>query len=104
MFDSIDAATKKTAAQLSIGAGTALLLYNKFERPSEPMGLSLALIGGGLVVLALTASEGTGSSWVSGPQEEKDLAAIKAEDCKLHWMPWVLGGTAALLVARLVLL
>lgn len=108
MFDfTFDAATKKTAGQLAVGSGIALLAYNKFERPRAPMGLPLALIGGGAAILVLSAGEPNHLFGASGPQEEKDLSAWKAEEAKLHKVPWIVGAAAAgvgvLFLARLVL-
>lgn len=104
MFDfSFDAATKKTAGQLAVGSGIALFVFNKFERPSAPMGLPLALIGGGAAVLMLSASEPNHVFGASGPQEEKNLQALKAEGEKVKKLPWYIGAGAAA-VGGLILL
>lgn len=106
MLDSLMApSTKKTVGQIAVAAGTGLLIYDKFERPGAPMGLPLGLIGGGLAVLALTAPEGGGGLFAaSGPQEEAIRKEWEAEDRKVHWLPWAVGGVGALLVVRLLLL
>jgi hypothetical protein len=104
MFDfTFDASTKKTAGQLAVGSGVALLVYNKFERPSAPMGLPLALIGGGMAVLVLTSSE-SAHSFASGPQEAVDHAALVESGKWAAVVPWLgLGaivGVGALMYAR----
>lgn len=101
-FD-FDAATKKTAGQLAVGSGVALLVYNKFERPSHPMGLPLALIGGGAAVLALSSNEPNHAFGVSGPQEEAIKKEWQAEDAKVKKLPWYVGAGAAA-VGGLILL
>lgn len=99
MFDfSFDSATKKTAGQLAVGSGIALFVYNKFERPSAPMGIPLALIGGGVAILALSSNEPPPSHYVAaGPGEQKDLAAIQTDATKLKVLPWAVGGAAAIM-------
>ena len=94
MFDALSTPTKRTLGKLAVGGGIGLFVYDRFERPSAAMIWPLALVGGGLALIAL--GDARGPSKVSGPQEQADRAAWQAEEKQAKLMPWIVGGAAAL--------